>query len=160
MTVRKHVQSAKYYEKETKKTCLDLVTMIQKTIHALTLLKNAKGLLMELVEKNTRLKINKSFVSILLENALMFDLENVVNNIDLMTTNYKTIFVSFKHLNALMFKMVLAQKGTKKKVLNKISANLVVLIALMSITEPAGKSIDKYLITMTMFAYIKHHNAN
>ncbi len=87
MTVRKHVQSAKYNEKETKKTCLDLVTMIQKTIHALTLLKNAKGLLMELVEKNTRLKINKSFVSILLENALMFDLANVVNNIDLMTTN-------------------------------------------------------------------------
>jgi hypothetical protein len=50
---------------------------------------------MELVEDNTGLRINQTCVSLPLENALMFYVDHVVNNIDLATTNYRTMYVRF-----------------------------------------------------------------
>ena len=87
---------------------------------------------MELVEDNTGLRINQTCVSLPLENALMFYVDHVVNNIDLATTNYRTMYVRFQHLNVLQFRMVLAGKSTNKQACKKISANSVLLIALMS----------------------------
>ena len=55
--------------------------------------------------------------------------------------------------------MVLAVKSTKKKVLKKISANLRLLNALMSMKELARKSIEKYLMNRAMFASIQYLNA-
>ena len=55
--------------------------------------------------------------------------------------------------------MVLAVKSTKKKVLKKISANLRLLNALMSMKEFARKSIEKYLMNRAMFASIQYLNA-
>ena len=129
------------------------------TVPVLTLQQNAKGLLMQLVEKNTGIRIKQTFVNILQENALMLDLGHVVNNIDLMTTNFKTMCVRFQHLIALKSRMVLAVKSTKKKVLKKISANLRLLNALMSMKELARKSIEKYLMNRAMFASIQYLNA-
>ena len=74
---------------------MDLMTTFQMTVPVLTLQQNAKGLLMQLVEKNTGIRIKQTFVNILQENALMLDLGHVVNNIDLMTTNFKTMCVRF-----------------------------------------------------------------
>lgn len=59
---------------------------------------------MELAKNNTENKTNqKTFVSILRQNVLMFFVELAVSNIDLKKFTLKKIYVHFQQLNAKEF---------------------------------------------------------